>query len=134
MVDRKNQGCYNVYVEVGIMQPWQKDIFEKYCTGDVKMTMSTGRQSGKSTLNQLYRKYRNFMERPEKRFQLAGGGTNSIFGYMLMIVDYMWWTENEREILNWMADNLPRGIDHQDGMIIAFDSDRDRMMFLLRWA
>ena len=42
MVDRKNQGCYNVYVEVGIMQPWQKDIFEKYCTGDVKMTMSTG--------------------------------------------------------------------------------------------
>jgi hypothetical protein len=116
------------------MQPWQKDIFEKYCTGDVEMTMSVGRQTGKSTLNQLYRKYRNFMERPEKRFQLAGGGTNSIFGYMLMIVDYMWWTENEREILNWMAANLPRGIDHQQGMIITFDTDQDRMMFLLRWA
>jgi hypothetical protein len=52
----------------------------------------------------------------------------------LMIQDYMWWTVNEREILNWMNDNLPRGIDHQQGMTLTFDSEQQRVMFLLRWA
>jgi hypothetical protein len=52
----------------------------------------------------------------------------------LMIEDYEWWTNNEREILNWMVEHLPRGIEHQQGMTINFDSDRERMMFLLRWA
>jgi hypothetical protein len=52
----------------------------------------------------------------------------------LMIEDYVWWMDNEREILNWMVDNLPRGIEHQQGMTITFDTDQDRMMFLLRWA
>ena len=51
----------------------------------------------------------------------------------LMIGDYMWWYENEREILNWMVQHLPRGIEHQQGMTVAFDTDQDRMMFLLRW-
>ena len=54
-------------------------------------------------------------------------------GYMLMISDYNWWSTNEREILNWMADTLPRGIEHQQGMTVTFDNDQDRMMFLLRW-
>lgn len=52
----------------------------------------------------------------------------------LMIADYMWWHANEREILNWMAEHLPRGIEHQQGMTVDFDTDRDRTMFLLRWA
>jgi hypothetical protein len=52
----------------------------------------------------------------------------------LMIQDYMWWHDNEREILNWMAEHLPRGIEHQQGMTITFDTDQDRMTFLLRWA
>lgn len=52
----------------------------------------------------------------------------------LMIQDYTWWTANEREILNWMAERLPRGIEHQQGMTITFDSDKERMMFLLRWS
>lgn len=52
----------------------------------------------------------------------------------LMIQDYMWWAENEREILNWMEANLPEGIEHQQGMILTFDDDKQRMMFLLRWA
>ena len=51
----------------------------------------------------------------------------------LMIQDYVWWMENEREILNWMAEHLPTGIDHQYGMTITFDTDQDRMMFLLKW-
>jgi hypothetical protein len=52
----------------------------------------------------------------------------------LMIQDYAWWHDNEREILNWMAEHLPRGIEHQQGMTVTFDTDQDRMMFLLRWA
>jgi hypothetical protein len=52
----------------------------------------------------------------------------------LMIQDYMWWHTNEREIYNWMAENLPEGIDHQQGMTITFDTAQQRMMFLLRWA
>ena len=52
----------------------------------------------------------------------------------LMIQDYAWWQDNEREIFNWMAEHLPRGIEHQQGMTVSFDTDQDRMMFLLRWA
>jgi hypothetical protein len=50
-----------------------------------------------------------------------------------MIADYRWWHENEREILNWMAEHLLRGIEHQQGMTVEFDSEQDRTMFLLRW-
>ena len=111
------------------MQPWQKDIFEKYCTGDIKMTMSTGRQSGKSVFHQLYKQYRQFMK-PTSRFVPY----DLHHKHGLMIQDYMWWHANEREILNWMVDNLPNGIDHQAGMTVTFDTDQQRMMFLLRWA
>jgi hypothetical protein len=52
----------------------------------------------------------------------------------LMIEDYTWWHANEREILNWMEANLPDGIEHQQGMTVTFDTDQDRMLFLLRWS
>jgi hypothetical protein len=50
-----------------------------------------------------------------------------------MIADYMWWYANEREILNWMVEHMPRGIEHQQGTTVEFDSEQDRTMFLLRW-
>ena len=62
------------------------------------------------------------------KFVVVGGSHN-----ILMISDYIYWLDNEREILNWMVDRLPRGIDHQEGMTIAFDNEQDRLMFLLRW-
>ena len=52
----------------------------------------------------------------------------------LMINDWAWWEANEREIYNWMAERLPRGIDHQQGIVLSFDDEQQRMMFLLRWA
>lgn len=52
---------------------------------------------------------------------------------MLMIVDYTWWADNEREILNWMNETLPKGIDHQQGMVLTFDTEFDRINFLMRW-
>jgi len=55
------------------------------------------------------------------------------YKHRIMIYDYTWWYNNEREILNWMAEHLPRGIEHQQGMTVEFDSEQDRTMFLLRW-
>jgi hypothetical protein len=52
---------------------------------------------------------------------------------MLIIEDYAWWVQNEQEITMWMNDNLPRGRDHQQGMILTFDNDQQRLMFMLRW-
>lgn len=51
----------------------------------------------------------------------------------LMIIDVHWWIDNEREVLNWMTEILPRGIDHQEGMVLKFDNDFDRINFLMKW-
>ena len=67
----------------------------------------------------------------ERRF--IGGHSPLTKQQILMIVDYMWWTANETAILEWMDANLPRGRDHQQGMIITMDSEQDLMLFLLRW-
>lgn len=89
--------------------------------------MSMGRQSGKSAFHQLYRE---FMNKPSSRFVPY----DLHHKHGLMIQDYMWWHANEREIHNWMAEHLPEGIDHQAGMTVTFDTDQQRMLFLLRWA
>ena len=79
------------------------------------------------------------MTTPSKRFQLLPGamsfsaGNQGLGAYGLMIEDFVWWMDNERDILNWMVDNMPQGIDHQQGMCIYFPTDRDRIGFLLRW-
>jgi hypothetical protein len=107
------------------MQPWQAEMLIKLEQGP--LTINVGRQSGKSD---WYKLFRSFMEKPASRF--VPYTLHHRTG--LMIQDYMWWHENEREILNWMAEHLPRGIEHQQGMTITFDTDKDRMIFLLRWA
>jgi len=65
------------------------------------------------------------------KFQLCSSPAESRPG--LIIVDYIWWTENEREILNWMNETLPRGVDHQQGMVLSFDTEFDRINFLMKW-
>jgi hypothetical protein len=75
------------------------------------------------------------MTKPGKHFQLVSpvGHNNGLGQYGLMIEDFSWWMDNERNILNWMVDNLPEGINHQQGMFIYFPTDRERIGFLLRW-
>lgn len=72
-----------------------------------------------------------------KRFQLVPGAVSypidSLGQYGLMIEDYVWWMDNERDILNWMVDNLPHGIEHQQGMMVWLPTENDRITFLLRW-
>ena len=49
----------------------------------------------------------------------------------LIIEDYVHWTQNQTAIEQWIADH-GTGI-RQEGMMIYFDNDADRTMFLLRW-
>jgi hypothetical protein len=80
------------------------------------------------------------MTTPSKRFQLVPSVMNYVTSsqglgtYGVMIEDFVWWMDNEREILNWMVDNMPQGIDHLQGMFIYFPTDQDRIGFLLRWS
>jgi len=73
---------------------------------------------------------------PSKRFQLVSpsGHNNELGQYGLMIEDFAWWLDNERNIFNWMVDTLPQGIDHLQGMFLYFPEEKDRVGFLLRWS
>ena len=79
------------------------------------------------------------MTKAKKRFQLVPGlmsyptTPEGLGQYGLMIEDYLWWANNEREILNWMVEHLPQGADHHAGMFVYFPTDNDRIMFLLKW-
>jgi hypothetical protein len=107
------------------LEPWQAELLVKIEEG--ARTISIPRQSGKSDWYALFRK---FVNKPSSRFVPY----DLHHKHGLMIQDYMWWHANEREILNWMEANLPNGIEHQQGMTVTFDTDQQRMLFLLRWA
>ena len=64
------------------------------------------------------------------RFQL----TNGMFQPGLIITDYQWWTDNESAINEWMSINLPRGVEHRMGTMINFETEQDRLSFLMRWS
>ena len=68
----------------------------------------------------------------KNKFIVARSPTNG--DLMLIIEDYVWWTQNETAILTWMDQQLPRGRDHQQGMVLNFDDEQQRQWFLLRWA
>lgn len=54
-------------------------------------------------------------------------------GPVLMVADTVYWENHEREILNWMAEHMTNGIEHQQGSMIMFESEQQRLMFLLKW-
>ena len=54
--------------------------------------------------------------------------------YYLVIEDYAWWHDNHYDITDWMCENLPRGEEHQQGMMLTFDTEEQRAWFLLRWS
>jgi hypothetical protein len=55
------------------------------------------------------------------------------YQYHLVIEDYSWWHDNHYDISDWMREHLPRGEEHQKGMMLTFDSEEQRTWFLLRW-
>jgi hypothetical protein len=51
---------------------------------------------------------------------------------MLIIEDYNYWVQNQNAIEAWITDHGSSII--QEGMVVHFEHDSDRTMFLLRWA
>ena len=51
---------------------------------------------------------------------------------MLIIEDYVHWTQNQKAIEEWMRE-YGSGI-RQEGMVLHFDHDADRTMFMVRWS
>lgn len=52
--------------------------------------------------------------------------------FMLLIADPSYWVNNETDIMSWFNDSNIKY--NQTGMILEFESDADKMMFLLRWS
>jgi hypothetical protein len=50
---------------------------------------------------------------------------------MLLIVDHKYYTENEDAMLDWCKQSSVHYT--RTGMLLEFDTQEDRMMFLLRW-
>lgn len=52
---------------------------------------------------------------------------------MLVIVDTNYWVKNERELLPWISDNTKNRINTVNGMVLEFEDEYERDIFLLRW-
>jgi len=50
---------------------------------------------------------------------------------LLIIEDYAWWHINQKEIDQWIEAS--NGAITQRGMVVHFNTEQDRTMFLLRW-
>jgi hypothetical protein len=64
------------------------------------------------------------------KFLAAKGPINGEL--MLIIEDYVFWVNNQTAIEAWMFE-YGTGI-RQQGMVLHFEHDSDRTMFMLRWA
>ena len=51
---------------------------------------------------------------------------------LLIIEDYVYWVQNQTAIESWMFEYGAR--IRQQGMVLHFENDSDRTMFLLRWS
>jgi hypothetical protein len=67
------------------------------------------------------------------RFIATGPFDEEMPYYYIIISDYRWWTDNEREIYTWMDQCLPRGRNHQQGMVVVIEDQADASNFLLKW-
>jgi hypothetical protein len=50
---------------------------------------------------------------------------------MLLISDYRFWIDNEEDIFDWCTESRVQCT--LTGMILEFESQEDKMMFMLRW-
>lgn len=51
---------------------------------------------------------------------------------MLLVADPTYWLANEQDIVDWFASSNIKY--YMKGMVLEFESDADKMMFLLRWS
>lgn len=69
-----------------------------------------------------------------RKFIQSGPFDEDMPYYYVVIADIDNWLANEKEIYEWMDENLPRGRLHHTGMVLSLDSERDAFAFILRWA
>jgi len=67
------------------------------------------------------------------RFIATGPFDDDMPHHYIIIADYRWWTDNQKEIYAWMDECLPKGRTHQQGMVVVIDDVADASNFLLRW-
>lgn len=72
-------------------------------------------------------------ENNKPRFIATGPFDEAMPSNYIIISDYRWWTENEKEIYAWMDECLPKGRRHQEGMVVVIDDPVHASNFLLRW-
>lgn len=53
--------------------------------------------------------------------------------YTVVIADFAWWIQNEKEIYLWMEQHLPKGRMHHEGMVFNVPSAELVTAFLLQW-
>ena len=71
--------------------------------------------------------------REKGRFIHTGPFDEEMPHHYIIITDYRWWTDNETEIYAWMDQCLPKGRNHQQGMVVVIEDSADASNFLLRW-
>lgn len=52
---------------------------------------------------------------------------------MLLIKDYKFFVQKQKDIVTWAKDSFGEGFSHQ-GMILEFNNSEDRLMFMMRWS
>ena len=67
------------------------------------------------------------------RFIATGPFDGEMPHHYIIIRDYRWFNLHESEIYAWMDQCLPRGRQHQQGMVIVIEDESDASNFLLRW-
>lgn len=67
------------------------------------------------------------------RFIATGPFDEEMPHHYIIITDYRWWADNETEIYTWMDQCLPKGRNHQQGMVVVIENQSDASNFLLRW-
>lgn len=88
---------------------------------------SMWRKRGKSKMSVV------FDSKDNSRFILTGPFDEEMPDHYIIIRDYKWWSQYEKEIHAWMRDCLPRGIEHHKGMVLTIENETDVSNFLLRW-
>lgn len=72
-------------------------------------------------------------DKSDGKFLVTGPFDSEMPSHYIIIRDYRWWVDNEKEIYRWMEDCLPNGKKHHQGMVVVIDDESDASNFLLRW-
>ena len=68
----------------------------------------------------------------DKGIKFVEAKSNRFSKPLLLLCDYVFWIANEKEIFDWCRES---SIECRlKGMVIEFNSDEDKMLFMLRWS